>query len=103
MAFQLGLIYYNDNKLEKARLEFERAVAFSPDYSNARYFLGLIYDKQGNKQGALGQFENISKLNPDNQEVKNILNNLRSGKPALEEIVQSQPPIEEKPPEQLKK
>lgn len=103
LAFQLGLIYYNDDKLEKARQEFERAAAFSPDYSNARYFLGLIYDKQGNRQGAIEQFERISRLNSDNQEVRKILNNLREGRPALEEIVQSQPPIEEKPAEQLKK
>src|SRR3989344_1496664 len=94
-AFQLGLIYYQNNQLEKARAEFERTIGIEPNFSNARYFLGLIYDRFGNRQAALEQFEKIAKLNPDNEEVKKILNNLREGKGALEEIVPpAQPPAE---------
>ncbi len=100
-AFQLGLLYYNNNQLDKAKAEFERAVELDPNYSNARYFLGLIYDKQGNKNLAIEQFERIEKFNPDNQELKKILSNLRTGKSALEEVVPSQPPVQEKPPERL--
>ena len=103
LAFQLGLIYYNDNQFEKAKGELERAVLIDPNYSNARYFLGLIYDREGKKKEAISQFEKIEELNPDNEEVKKILANLREGKPALEGIVPGQPPIEEKPAEQLEK
>lgn len=103
LAFQLGVLYYNDNQFDKAKGEFERAVSFDPNYSNARYFLGLIYDKEGKKKLAIEQFEKIERLNPDNQEVKKILANLRGGKPALEGIAPGQPPIEEKPPERLEK
>ncbi len=103
LAFQLGVIYYNDEQFEKAKGEFKRAIGLDENYSNARYFLGLIYDREENKKGAIDQFERIEKLNLENSEVKNILANLRAGKPALEGIQPSQPPIEEVPPERLEK
>ena len=96
-------MYYNDNQLDKAQSELERAVSLDENYSNARYFLGLIYDKKSEKNLAIEQFEKIKALNPDNAEVPKILANLRAGKAALEGIVPSQPPTEEKLPEQLKK
>ena len=103
LAFQLGVIYYNDNQFDKAKAEFLRAISLDGNYSNARYLLGLIYDKEGDKKGAILQFESIEKLNPQNQEVKSILANLRAGKPALEGIQPAQPPIEEVPSERLEK
>jgi tetratricopeptide (TPR) repeat protein len=103
LAFQLGLVYYNNNQFDKAKAEFERAVLIDPNYSNARYFLGLILDREGKKKEAILQFEEIEKFNPENQEVKKILSNLRAGKPALEKVIPGQPPIEEKPAEQLEK
>lgn len=103
LAFQLGIIYYNDNQFDKAKRELERAVRLDENYSNARYFLGLVYDKEGNKQEAILQFEKIERLNPDNEEVKKILSNLKTGKPTLEGILPGLPPIEEKPPERLEK
>lgn len=103
LAFQLGLLYYNNNQFDKAKGEFEIAVTLNSNYSNARYFLGLIYDREGKKKEAILQFEKIEELNPDNEEVKKILANLRAGKSALEGVVPGQPPIEEKPAEQLEK
>jgi len=102
LAFQLGVLYYNDKQYDKAKAEFERAVSLNENYSNARYFLGLICDRENEKTEAISQFEKIAGLNPDNEEVKQILANLRAGKPALEGVTPSQPPIEEKPSEQLK-
>ncbi len=103
VAFQLGLLYYQNNNLNLAAGEFERAVSLNQQYSNARYFLGLIYSRQGSPDKAIAQFEEITKYNPDNQEVKQILENLRVGKPALDSIVppatppeaRSQPPVAE--------
>jgi tetratricopeptide (TPR) repeat protein len=99
LAFQLGVIYYGEEQFDNAKVQFERAVALDPNYSNARYFLGLIYDQQWNKNDAISQFEIIEELNPENQEVKKILSNLREGKPALEGVVQLEPPVQEKSPE----
>jgi len=46
----------------------------------------LIYDRKGDKQRAIQQFQQIESLNPDNSEVKHILQNLNAGKPALDGI-----------------
>jgi len=83
IAFQLAVLYYKAEMYDKAKAEFIRAIALDDNFSNARYFLGLLYDKEGNKQDAIDQFDRIAKLNPDNQEIKQILDNLRAGKPAL--------------------
>ena len=53
------------------------------------YFLGLTYDKQGDKQKALEQFQKISDLNPDNADVKKIVANLQAGKNALDGLDQN--------------
>ncbi len=86
VAFQLGILYYKKADWTLARAEFERAVLIDQNYSNARYFLGLVYDQQGNKAGAIDQFSAVEKLNPDNQGVKAILANLRVGKPAIAQV-----------------
>lgn len=83
IAFQLGLLYYKQAGWDLARAQLERAVFLDANYSNARYFLGLIYDRRGDKARAIEQFEKIEILNPGNQDVKNILANLRAGKPAV--------------------
>lgn len=86
VAFQLGLLYYKKADWASARAEFERAVLIDQNYSNARYFLGLVYDQQGNKTAAIDQFNEVAKLNPDNQDIKTILANLRAGKPAIAQV-----------------
>lgn len=83
IAFQLGLLYYQQNDLLRAEAEFLRAVAINPNYSNARYFLGLIYDRRGREDDAIDEFEKVLALNPGNEEVEKILANLRRGRSAL--------------------
>lgn len=103
VLFQLGVLYYKDSQFEKAKQAFASAVSIDPNFSNARYFLGLLYDREGNKEAAIAQFEKIAELNPDNELVKNILENLRAGKPALGSPELGPPeqpqevPIEEQP------
>jgi tetratricopeptide (TPR) repeat protein len=87
VGYQLGLLYYLDNQTGKAREELERIVRLSENFSNARYFLGLSYDKLGNTQAAIEQFEKVAELNPENSEVRKILENLRAGKEALANVV----------------
>lgn len=87
VGYQLALLYYLDEQFNNAKTEFERIIGLSETFSNARYFLGLTYERLGNKQGAIDQFSRISELNPDNEEVKQILANLNSGRGALDGIV----------------
>ena len=96
--FQLGLLQYQNNNFNAARSAFERTVGLNGDYANARYFLGLIYDKQGLKEKAIEQFVYIAKTNPANEEVKKILSNLKNGRSALAEIAPPAPEDREEPP-----
>lgn len=80
LYFQLGLLRYSTSENEGARAAFERAVALNPGYANARYFLGLTLARLDDRENAILQFEEVAKSNPDNEEVKNILANLRSGR-----------------------
>ena len=82
-AFQLGVLYYRDEQYDKAKAALINAIVIDDDYANARYFLGLIYDKENNKEDAIDQFERIAALNPDNEQIKQILTNLKSGLSAL--------------------
>jgi len=95
VLFQLGLLYYQNNQIAESQIVLERAVSIIPSYSNARYFLGLAYARQGNRDKALEQFRNIEVLNPTNAEVKKIIANLSAGKDPLFEIA---PPAPEKRP-----
>ncbi len=109
LAFQLGVLYYNNENLEKAESELKRALKISPEYSNAKYFLGLVYSKQGRTEEALQELRKVSDLNPDNQEVKRVISNIQEGKDPFEgfegreeETTPELPeelPIEEKPEE----
>lgn len=98
VAFQLGLAYYQNSDYDNAKKEFERAVSLNDSYSNALYFLGLTYDKIGDKEKAMKVVEKVLELNPDNAEVKQALENLKSGRGALEGIEETTP-IEDNPEE----
>jgi tetratricopeptide (TPR) repeat protein len=99
LAFQLGVAYYRLEKLARARDEFERAKSLDLRNSNVRYMLGLVYDRLGRKADAEVEFGVVLSGNPQNQEVKDILENLREGRAALYGIIPNQPPIEETPSE----
>jgi len=94
IAFQLAVLYYRSEKFKQAKAEFIRAIALDDNFSNARYFLGLLYDWEGDKESAIDQFNRISELNPDNEEIKAILVNIQSGKPALGKAISSKSPSE---------
>ena len=84
ITFQLGVFYYKAEKYDLAQAEFEQTVKLAENYSNALYFLGLVYDKKNEKDKALEQFEKVAELNPDNEDVKKIVSNLKAGKKALD-------------------
>jgi tetratricopeptide (TPR) repeat protein len=91
--FQLGFYLYQNGDYAKAVPALNRVVLLSPNNvnANAQYFLGLAYDRLGDKTNALKQFEQIAQYNPDNQEVKNIISNLKAGRNALEAAVVEAP------------
>jgi tetratricopeptide (TPR) repeat protein len=63
-------------------------------YANAKYFLGLSYERLGRREDAIKQFEGIKVTNPDNQEIELILSNLKAGKSPFTD---ARPPIDDQP------
>ena len=99
LAFQLGVLYWQRKELDKAQSELELAIQINPNYSNARYILGLVHDAKGDKDAAKLEFSEVERLNPENQEIKKILANRENGLPALDGIEVAEPPISQAPPE----
>ena len=78
LYFQLGFLRYQRANYQGAVDALLRAVAIVPNFSNAKYFLGLSYDRLGNKAEALKQFQEILKLNPGNKDILQLINNLNN-------------------------
>ncbi|KKS85120.1 MAG: Tetratricopeptide repeat protein [Parcubacteria group bacterium GW2011_GWA2_43_11] len=78
--FQLGLLHYGVENFAVAAQNFQRAVSISSDYANAHYFLGLSYWRLGNTNGALAEFKEVQKTNPENANVNAIIVNLEAGR-----------------------
>ena len=68
--FNLGRIYYNEKDYDRAIQEFQAGLIYFPNHSNSLYLLGLSYFRKGDKDNALRALERVKQLNPDNQEVK---------------------------------
>ncbi|MFA6476569.1 MAG: hypothetical protein WCV68_04135 [Candidatus Paceibacterota bacterium] len=81
LYFQLGYLKYKSSLYSQAVQALGRAVSLVPNFANAKYFLGLSLKSLGDRQGALSQFEDIARFNPDNQEIKQLVSSLRSGIP----------------------
>jgi tetratricopeptide (TPR) repeat protein len=92
--FQLGLLYYAGGDSKNAIPPLEQALKLVPNYANAKYFLGLAYYVDGRQNDSLRMFEELALSNPESQEVKTILANLRAGKQPLEGLT---PPPEDRP------
>lgn len=94
LFFQLGLLLFSDKSFGDAVTALERAVALNPDYANAKYFLGLSYEKLKRDVEAIAQFTDLQKTNPDNKEINLILRNLKAGR---EPFADAAPPVDAAP------
>ncbi len=89
--FQLGLLKYNVRDFNGAITSLEKATTMTPDYANAKYFLGLSYEATGQHDKAIKQFQDLKVTNPDSKEVLAILDNLLAGKPIFANAADSKP------------
>ena len=102
LLFQLGLLKYNMQDFAGAINALEKATTMTPDYANAKYFLGLSYEVTGQHDKAIKQFEDLKVTNPDSKEVDTILTNLKAGKPIFTNTETTKPekakklPVKEK-------
>ena len=72
ILFNFGRLLYNrgqkDDKDNAEKLWLE-AVKVQPNYSNALYSLGLLYESRGNRTLALEYYYKVKDLNPDNKDI----------------------------------
>ncbi|MCE9517390.1 tetratricopeptide repeat protein [Candidatus Nomurabacteria bacterium] len=80
--FKLGLLRYSNSNFAGSVSAFERAVILDPSYLNARYFLGQSYKKVGRTSDALIQFKILTKIVPDNQDIKDEINSFSDTVPS---------------------
>ncbi|MES2470768.1 MAG: tetratricopeptide repeat protein [Patescibacteria group bacterium] len=103
LYFELGRIAYLTKDYNAALQILAKAIELDEQYSDARYFAGLSLSKLGKVAEATRQFEIIEQLNPDNDQVKSILKNLRAGRAPLTGIAdgESTPALKEVPEETI--
>jgi len=72
VLYNLGRLFFNRNDegdIQRAESVWLRSVEIAPNYSNALYSLGLLYEKIGENNKALGFYQKVGDLNPDNIDV----------------------------------
>jgi tetratricopeptide (TPR) repeat protein len=79
--FQVGVLLYAKQDYEKSAVAFEQAVLRNNTYANALYFLALSYAQLGRTDDALAALRQVLLSNPDNTEVKALIERLSSGAP----------------------
>jgi tetratricopeptide (TPR) repeat protein len=92
LHFQMGLLRYNKEDFTGAVSSFENAVILQPFFANAKYFLGISYERVGRTDDAILQFEDLQSLNPNNEEVQTILENLKSGQSTFSGVEEEEEP-----------
>jgi tetratricopeptide (TPR) repeat protein len=83
LAYEIGIFAFQNNLMEIAQAEFERAVGLKEDYANARFYLSLIYEAQGKRDEAIAQLERVKELNPDNVMINEMIEKARAGQPII--------------------
>ncbi len=82
ILFNFGRLLYNRNqKDDKANAEklWLEAVRIQPNYSNALYSLGLLYETRGDRTKALEYYYKVKDLNPGNADITAKIKSLVSG------------------------
>lgn len=79
MAYQLARLYFNRAQGEDgARAEkiLSAIITRNPNYANAHFTLGSLYERQGKTSEAIREFEKVRELNPKNSEIEQKLEGL---------------------------
>jgi cytochrome c-type biogenesis protein CcmH/NrfG len=79
--YQLGVLLSANAKRAEAIDAFTAAVTLDPNYANARYLLALGLIEEGDLEGAQEQLQVVLELNPGNEAVTSLLEQLRTGVP----------------------
>jgi len=84
---ELGQVYVLTNDLDKAKESFTKATDLRPRYVDPHYYLALIHDRQGDKEAAISELQNIllimTSSGGDKESIDNIskaIESLKAGK-----------------------
>ncbi len=77
--YQLGILETSADNIDNAITAFSQAINLDKNYANARYFLALTYIQKGETDAALEQLKVVSDLNPDNQDITNLITQIQEG------------------------
>ena len=72
LLFNVARLFYNRNQggdMDRAEQLWLHAVQLAPNYSNALYSLGLLYEKKGDRGKALEYYKKVKELNPGNADI----------------------------------
>ena len=82
--FNFGRLLYNrngKNDRDDSEKLWQEAARLQPNYSNAIYSLGLLYEARGDKATALQYYYKVKDLNPENKDVVEKIRNLVGAAP----------------------
>ena len=77
--YNLALIYYERSKFHEGKSKIDllkEAVELNSEFAQAHYVLGRTLRGQGDTKGAIKHYSEVLRINPDNQEVRDILKEL---------------------------
>lgn len=77
--FQVGILKFENKDIKGAVESFAAAVKLESTYANARFYYGRALLAQGKRTEALSQFAEVQKLNPDNTEIRAIIDTITDG------------------------
>jgi Flp pilus assembly protein TadD len=76
--YNLGLIYYGQNKLTAAQEAFERAAELNPAFTAARYNIALTEHRRGNNAAARKELETLLTQQPRYQPALDLMDRLKN-------------------------
>jgi len=77
--YKNGYTYFLQEKYEMAEQSYKKAIELNPDFEDAHYWLGKVYNQTGAYNQALEQWKEVLRINPGNQYAfQNLIGNFKS-------------------------
>ncbi|MDE2078818.1 MAG: tetratricopeptide repeat protein [Patescibacteria group bacterium] len=80
LVYQLGLLELQNKDYQNAADTFNQALAITPSYANAKFFLGAADIYLGQKDAALALFNDLKTANPGNTTLDAVISATEAGK-----------------------
>jgi tetratricopeptide (TPR) repeat protein len=91
VLYELGSLYYTKAEYDKAEEVFLTITSLVPNHANAHFGLALTYQKKSEKDKAVAELEKVLQLNPDNEDIKKLIEDIKSGKDSTVQQPAAQP------------